>query len=85
MVDIVKKSETLDRVNELTAQAMHIRTGYDIEACRADSVMRQGLYNVQDSIVGIIAFLGEKYDKETDPKDALVEDAPRDVPGPEAA
>jgi len=62
VVKINEKSETRDKINELTAQAMHGRTGYDLDACRADAIMKQGLWNHSDHIDGIIAFLGEKYD-----------------------
>lgn len=55
-----KKSKTRDEINEATAQAMHSRTGYDLDACRADALMRQGLYEIRDSVEGLTQYLEAK-------------------------
>ena len=42
---------------ERTAQATHARGGWDIDICRQDAIMKQGLWQPQDSIEGITSWL----------------------------
>lgn len=79
------KSETRDKINEHTAQAMHVRTGFDLDACRTDAMMKQGLYKQEDSIEGLTRFLAEIYDQTNDPQNAVAPDQSEPSASPRAA
>lgn len=74
-------SKARDKINELTAQAMHVRGGWDLDVCRTDALMKHGLWVPQDAIEGLIRY-AEELD---DAKSIEAENAVPQVPGPEAA
>jgi len=78
-------------IEERTAQATHARGGWDIDICRADAIMKQGLWQPQDSIEGIVSFMQDDLDgvsgriglnvKTSKDDEAVLPE----IPGPEAA
>jgi len=73
-------------IEERTAQATHARGGWDIDICRADAIMKQGLWQPQDSVEALISWLiydveGPAHDKTPKDDEAVLPE----IPGPEAA